>query len=156
MDVAPGLIRLAEELPASEEMGLSYQIRNLIVEVPAAIASDMMRGTDLRFTAAMRLVATIDLIDRVYPALDTAATRQAVDQLAEHLTGTGFRDETNAQQAPQPPAMPTPAPERESDEPAAEPSQVPVLEVDTHTEATHVTVEPQPTETPHVHPNSVQ
>jgi hypothetical protein len=58
MDVAPGLIRLAEELPASEEMGLSYQIRNLIVELPAAIASDMMRGTDLRFTAAMRLVAT--------------------------------------------------------------------------------------------------
>jgi hypothetical protein len=137
LDVAPGLIRLAEDLPGSEDMGLGYQIRTLIVELPAAIATDLMHGSEMRLVAVMRLAAVLDLIDRVYPALDTADTRQAVDRLA-----AGFGEQPAATT---PPAQPEPTEPAEAEaEPTPEPSQVPVLEATQTTETTHVTVDSNP------------
>jgi hypothetical protein len=143
LDVAPGLIRLAEDLPGSEDMGLGYQIRTLIVELPAAIATDLMHGSEMRLVAVMRLAAVLDLIDRVYPALDTADTRQAVDRLAAQLSGPGFGEQPATTT---PPAQPEPTEPAESAEaePTPEPSQVPVLEATQTTETTHVTVDSNP------------
>ncbi|MDF2461046.1 MAG: hypothetical protein K0S68_449 [Candidatus Saccharibacteria bacterium] len=162
MDVAPSLIRLAEELPASEEMGLSFQLRQLIVEVPASVASDLLRGTELRHKSVLRLVTAIDLIDRVYPALDTTETRQAVEQLAEHLTGAGFRDELESPHSQAPaPAAPAPAPHHEPG-PAPDPAEV-QLTPDTTRIATEPALphepehaEPQPPTRVAVQPDTAQ
>src|SRR6266567_890814 len=85
LDLAPKLVALAEDLPASEEMGLSYRLKKIMIELPAAAAHDQLRGTDTRQRVALQLIAAIDLIDRVYPALDTADTRTAAEILANKL-----------------------------------------------------------------------
>jgi len=123
--IGPALINLAEALPASEEMGLSFQLRQLMVEVPAAVANDLMRGTEARHKAVLRLVAAIELIDKVYPALDTASVRTSVDQLADRLTGLAFQEELTPGQAS---AAPAPAPAPMPREEVGEPAGVPVLE----------------------------
>jgi len=67
---------LAEELPASEELGLSLQLRQIMVELPATIAADLLRDvSEVRLMPVLKLLATLELIDRVYPALDTAGVK---------------------------------------------------------------------------------
>jgi hypothetical protein len=157
MELAPGLINLAEALPASEEMGLNHQLRALMVELPAAIAGDLIHGSESRHTPSLKLVTAIELIDRVYPALDTAATRTAAEKLAERLTGTNWNEPiggsspaavpviedkpaASAEPASAPATEPTPAPEPEPAEP----------------EPTHVAVQPSaPDPESHVQPDSV-
>jgi hypothetical protein len=143
LDLAPGLINLAEALPASEEMGLSFTLRQLMVDLPATVATDLLQGTDTRRPVALKLIATIELIDRVYPALDTATTRAAAEALAEQLTTDAIHE------AATPPA---PAPESAPDAPAAEPAPEP------QPQPTYVAVQPAGPlpEEPNVQPNSVQ
>src|SRR4051812_41850784 len=102
-------MRLAEELPASEEMGLSLQLRQLMVEVPATVAGDLVQGTDTRHAAGFRLLTTLELIDRVYPALDTAKVRADAEQLVARFMAA---DQFAAVPSPAPatPATPPPAP----------------------------------------------
>jgi hypothetical protein len=165
IELGPKLIRVAEELPASEEIGLSLQLRQLMVELPAAIAADMAGATDTRQLTMYKLVAALELVDRVYPALDTGDTKTAVDKLAERLAGPNFAEgaTSSAAPAPAPTSEPTPEPEAPAvsvpaePAPAAEPAAAPTVE------ATHIAVQPA-VETPvasapegtNVHPDSSQ
>lgn len=83
--LGPRLARLAEELPAAEEYGLALQLRQAMVELPAAIAQDIINDENHRQAVVLRLVATVELVERVYPALDVSAARHAVDSTAEQL-----------------------------------------------------------------------
>ena len=56
-----------------------------MIELPAAAAHDQLRGTDTRQRVALQLMAAIDMIDRVYPALDTADTRAGAEKLVGRL-----------------------------------------------------------------------
>lgn len=124
VDLGPQLASLAEELPAAEELGLSWQLRQLMVELPACIAADLMYNTDTRRPAVFRLLAALELIDRVYPALDTVATRQQADRLAEELLAPGFGQAPVPQDQEPAEAAPVPA---QAPAPMAEPARVPVL-----------------------------
>ena len=95
IELGPHIVRLAEDLPTAEAMGLSLQLRQSMVELPAAIAVDLLEGHSFtRKPAIMRLVAMLDLIDKIYPALDTAELRTTVEQLAERLSGKDFGEQT--------------------------------------------------------------
>ncbi len=122
IELGPELMTLAEELPASEEMGLSLQLRQLMVKLPTAIGADLVLGTTTRKTICFRLQATLELIERVYPALDTAGVRADADNLVELMMSD---EQFAAEPEPEPAA---PAPEAEPPEvPTLEPSDTQVL-----------------------------
>jgi hypothetical protein len=123
IDLGPGLIRIAEEMPASEELGLSLQIRQAMVELPAAIVADLENGTNTRQAVVYKLVASLELVDRVFPALDTVKTKQDVERLVERLSGPDF---TERPSAPAPAAAPIPVTPEAHDEPAESPAPAPV------------------------------
>jgi hypothetical protein len=89
------LVRLAEQLPAAEDMGLSYQLRQGMVDLPAAIAEDLIENTQHRLPAALRLVAMLELIEHVYPALDGAAAHTALEQLVSRLSSAQFSEQVS-------------------------------------------------------------
>jgi hypothetical protein len=111
IELGPKLISLADDLPGSEGMGLSRQIRELMVEIPASMAMDMMHEhSDSRMVPVIKLLATLEIIDKVYPALDTAGIRADVDALAEKLSdGETFGHAEEPKPADHP-AEPKPAP----------------------------------------------
>ncbi len=187
IDLGPKLVNLAEQLPASEEMGLSFQLRKVMVKLPASIALDAAKGVDSRKRLApiVRLTAILDLIDKIYPALDTGDTRSALEQLADKVAAKPSGSiGTAASVAPAPAKVTAPA-ETEPAHPEAagpkpEPADTPVLpsevsvsangDVDTPEPAAaepttvHVTAEPaadesaatsKPDEDSDVHPDSV-
>jgi hypothetical protein len=91
VELGPHLARLADELPAAEQMGLALQLRDGMVNLASGVGLDLLDGdTFARRRHAVRLLATLDLIDHVYPALDTAAARDALDKLLDRLTGPDF------------------------------------------------------------------
>ena len=143
IELGPGLMVLAEELPAAEELGLNFQLRKIMVELPAAIATDLLQGTKTRFDLALRLASALELIERVYPALDTATTRAEAEKLIERLLDESFDDSLTpppsaapvlVEPAPVTGHVPAPSSVPVIPEAAAEPETAPV-------EPTHVTVD---------------
>jgi hypothetical protein len=168
INLGPGLIRLAEELPASEQMGLAWQLQQSMIELPASIAFDLLKdNSDTSRMAALRLVAALELIEKIYPALDASEVREELDNLINRIKSDNFTEETGA--TSRIPAETTshaaPAPAT----PAAPAASVPVIpepaaapEVAAPHEAHSVQVEVQPSESSpapeedHVQPDSVQ
>jgi hypothetical protein len=104
IDLGPSLVMLAEQLPGSEQMGLCWQLQQAMVELPATVAHDMMEdGSNTRLEASLRLVATLDLVEKIYPALDTAGVRDQVEKLVDRLQAEDFGD--NASSAGPAPAV---------------------------------------------------
>ena len=86
------LTHLIEELPAQEDHGLIMIIQSLMVEVPAMIAVDLIDNSSLRHASLLKLEAAIEVIDNVYPALDTLESRLAVDSLISRSFSDGFAE----------------------------------------------------------------
>lgn len=81
---------LTEELPAQEDRGLIMALQSLMIELPAAIAGDLVAGTSARLAVIFRLQAAFELIERVYPALDTAASKSGLDAIVERTESADF------------------------------------------------------------------
>jgi hypothetical protein len=147
IELGPGLMVLAEELPAAEELGLNFQLRKIMVELPAAIATDLLQGTKTRFDTCLRLASALELIERVYPALDTAATRAEAEKLIERLLDESFDDSLSPQPSAAPvvvepaPVAPGLAPAPASVPVVPEPAAEPVEPEPAPVEPTHVTVD---------------
>lgn len=154
IEMGPDLIQLAEQLPASEEMGLAYGIRKVMVELPAAIAYDLLEGNSYsRKKPIARLAAMLDIIDKVYPALDTIEPRNKLEKLTDRVgSSESFGEQTpGAAKAYLPgakvhagPAEPAPKPleQHHDDAPAADPGAVRVTPGD---ETAHPEPAPLPT-----------
>jgi hypothetical protein len=122
INLGPQLVRLSEELPGSEQLGLCWHLQKIMVELPAAIAADLLPGGDnTRRDAALRLVATLEIIEKVYPALDTMRLRQDVDDLFERLGSEHFSERIGGT-APMPEPEPAPVPQSQfQPQPAPQP-----------------------------------
>ena len=96
VELGPDLVQLAEQLPASEEMGLAYRLRQVMVELPAAVACDLLEeDSSSRKLHIARLAAMLDIIDKVYPALDTVEPRKKLEQLATRVgSSDSFGEQT--------------------------------------------------------------
>ncbi len=92
IDLGPKLVSLSEDLPVHEQTGLLMQLHELMVEVPAMVAADLVDGTSLRFAPLYRLTASLELIERVYPALDASMARHELDELSLRLSGPSFNE----------------------------------------------------------------
>ncbi len=154
--LGPHLVRLAEELPAAEATGLAMQLRQAMTDLPTNIALDMLEGGSYsRRLAAVRILAILDLIDKIYPALDTATVRTKLEQLIDRIAGDGFKDRLSTNQPAHPetdlpvhteadPSTPDPADQTESapaPAPLPEPAENPIA---------------ADTQEPHVQPDSLQ
>ena len=138
LDLAPHLVRIAEQLPESEMSGLAAQLRALAVDVPASIASDLAVSSQAAHVVCLRAVAALEVIERVYPALDTAAAREAADSLLGRVA-TGNIAEQQAR-----PAGPV---DNDDDEgeisaPVSETVSAPVIESASPAPTTSVQVQP--------------
>lgn len=129
INLGPGLVRLAEELPASEQMGLAWQLQKAMVALPAAIAHDLMVDGDYtRREVALKLIASMELIDKIYPALDTAGVRAQVDSLLVLLDSDSFSQVPATASAAVLPPAPEPAPRAIPMGPILQPPlQVPIV-----------------------------
>jgi hypothetical protein len=96
VELGARLVTLAEELPAHEQTGLVMQLQQLMLDLPAQVAADLIEGTRTRFQSIYRLASAFDLIERIYPALDTAAVHNEFELVVSRLESNGFSEAISA------------------------------------------------------------
>jgi hypothetical protein len=79
------LYRQADDLPDEEQHLLASDLRRAAVEVPTQVAENLMSQQPASLSAIIKLQIIMELIGKVYPALDTADTEKAVNMLAGRL-----------------------------------------------------------------------
>src|SRR5262249_21402432 len=136
VELGPELVQLAEQLPASEEMGLAYRLRKAMIDLPAAIAEDLMEADSYtRRVQIARVAAALDIIDKVYPALDTGTVRTKLEKLSDRVaTARSGEQPPGAKKVYLPgskphagPAAPLPKPPLPAAPPKPSPASVPVV-----------------------------
>ncbi len=133
--LGPKLVSLAEDLPAHEQTGLVMQISGLMIDLPAMVAHDLVDGTALRFAPYYRLTAALELIERVYPALDAGEAKSDLETLGVRLASPSFTE-----LVPAPVVAPV-----DEDETSTEPES---------TDPAATTLVPQPTPVPSYEPSA--
>jgi hypothetical protein len=89
LTVSQEVFGLIETLP--ETAGpLAAQLAELSVGLPAGVAADLMAGREAGLDAIVRLMAAVELVDRIYPALDTGKVQKLTARLMDRLQSPTF------------------------------------------------------------------
>ncbi len=105
---------LAESLPSNEQSALAVSLNASMVNIPTIIALNLLQDQPADLSAVVGLQTQLELINRVYPALDTAELERAASALLIRLQDGGQFKEALPQ--PQPPAQPEADEDVEDDE----------------------------------------
>ena len=120
LELGPKLTRLAEELPAGEQNGLTQALLNLAIDLPTAVGLDIQNGSTTRNEILVRLQSVLELTARIYPALDNVMVENALAERIERFTGANF---TETIPAPAPPVAREPEVEVSAPVETAAPSE---------------------------------
>lgn len=103
IDLIPLVNRLSDDLPAGEGDSLGGELRRTVIDLATGIAVTIMSGSAPKLESAIRLETQLEVIRRVYPALDTSAVEQSLSSLLQRLQSDDY-----AEMKPLPPP-PSPA-----------------------------------------------
>lgn len=82
--VSKDLLDLCDGFSHSDQNFLVWQLRNTSIEIPAGVAAQLLQEEGANATGAiLKATTAIELVHRVYPAMDTAAVP---GKLADLLT----------------------------------------------------------------------
>lgn len=92
VELGAALVVIAESLPPHEQTGLVMQLHQLMLDLPSQVAIDLGDSTKTRFVTVYRLASALELIEKIYPALDTAHVRSDFEQLVSRLESDSFSE----------------------------------------------------------------
>jgi hypothetical protein len=116
--LAQDVYTLIETLPETAQ-ALSDQMAAVAAEVPAEIADCLLERKKASLTAVLKLDSLVELISRIYPALDTADVEHGTKQLLERLQSSHLTELVAP--AVEPEVASEAAPDEDEDEDEAEP-----------------------------------
>lgn len=106
------LYHLADELPNEEQHLLASDLRRAAVEVPSVIAHNLLGGQTADLLPIIKLQTAMELIGKIYPALDTADAEAEIKTLADRVSDHGRFMEV----VPAPTPVPVPPADEEDED----------------------------------------
>lgn len=106
---------LVESLPEDERSALAASLSETAVRIPTSVAMDLIKGESAEVKAIVSLLTQIELVDRIYPALDTAEVQTAAQNLLVRLQDEG-QFKAMIAQAPAPATVDEEADDKDLDE----------------------------------------
>lgn len=92
IELSSKLTDLAEQLPKSDHPGLATQLQTSLIDLPTAIAMDLGSGGTNRLMVVARLTSLLEVIEKIYPALDVATCKNELGTLVDRITGDDFSE----------------------------------------------------------------
>jgi hypothetical protein len=104
IELSHHLQEVTEELPAEEKVSLGNLLRDSMVEIPATVALDIIQKSEPSWAPVLRLETKLQVISRIYPAIDLGAAEQALKALMELMKSAESLNQTSmpAPQEPEP------------------------------------------------------
>jgi hypothetical protein len=84
--LANQLARLCEEFSDGERNVLVSHLRQAVVEVPATVAADIKLGRGITKEPLIRLATAVELVHKMYPAIDTGSVPAKLDALMQRMS----------------------------------------------------------------------
>lgn len=142
IELSLDLIRICEEFSDGDHNVLLGHLKNAVVDIPASIAADIKYSRGANLEPVIKLATELELVHRVYPAVDTGGAPEKVQKLLARMESNNFHEQIpqKAEVAPIPEEEPiqikeNPKVEEAPEEPAVElPQTDPVEEEDSHPE----------------------
>lgn len=80
--------QLSESLPDGDQ--LAGELMSSAIEIPTMAAEDLIAGHKARMGGVLRLQTRLEIVERVYPALDTNRVEKSLNHLLEILQSPEF------------------------------------------------------------------
>lgn len=84
------LVRICEEFSDADRNALVQHLRQAVVEIPATVAADILQGRPATLEPAIRLATELELVHRIYPAIETGSAPEKLEGLLERMQSTSF------------------------------------------------------------------
>ncbi len=154
IELSLDLIRICEEFSDGDHNVLLGHLKNAVVDIPASIASDIKYSRGANLEPVVKLATELELVHRVYPAVDTGSAPEKAQKLLERMESNNFHEQIPAepQAEPEPEEKPVEIKEQPKAEEPDEHEQAPQLE----TEETEPDVEPESDTTEETEPASAE
>ena len=144
IELSLDLIRICEEFSDGDHNVLLGHLKNAVVDIPASVASDIKYSRGANLEPVIKLATELELVHRVYPAVDTGSAPEKVKSLLARMESNDFHEQI--------PTKPEPAPKPEEE--PVEVKEAPKVEdaEEEHTEEPVEATEPTANEEPQPEP----
>lgn len=122
IELSLDLIRICEEFSDGDHNVLLGHLKNAVVDIPASIASDIKYSRGANLEPVIKLATELELVHRVYPAVDTAGTPEKVQKLLARMESNNFHEQIPV--APESAPEPEEKPVEIKEQPKVEEAQV--------------------------------
>lgn len=86
------LVRICEDFSDADRNVLVWHLRQAIVDIPAGIAADLSLKREPSMEAVIKLDTELELVHRIYPAIDTGKAPEQLRSLMERMSAKGFSE----------------------------------------------------------------
>jgi hypothetical protein len=90
LELAKHLAQICEEFSDGEKNVLVWHLRQAVVEIPATIATDIKLGRAATMEPVIKLATELELVHRIYPAIDTDGAPAKLTALIERMESDRF------------------------------------------------------------------
>jgi len=105
LNLSKRLVQICEEFSDADTNVLVWHLRQAVVEIPATIAADLQANRGATMEPVVKLVAELELVHKIYPAIETGDADEQLQRLTERMQSDRFGERE-------------PEPEADSDTPA--------------------------------------
>lgn len=90
LELSKRLVEICEQFSDTETNVLVGHLRQAIVDIPACIAADLEANRPANKEAVVKLLAELELVKKIYPAIETAPADEQLEKLLQRMTGENF------------------------------------------------------------------
>lgn len=102
IELSLDLIRICEEFSDGDHNVLLGHLKNAVVDIPASVASDIKYSRGANLEPVIKLATELELVHRVYPAVDTGSAPEKVKSLLARMESNDFHEQIPAKEEPAP------------------------------------------------------
>jgi hypothetical protein len=99
MELAQELVEVCENFSSDSNVLLGH-LRQAVVDIPATVAIDLKFGRMATMEPVIRLATELELVHKVYPAIDTAEVPAKLQALIERMSSNRFVERQPAEVEP--------------------------------------------------------
>lgn len=90
LELSKRLVQICEEFSDANSNVLVWHLRQAVVEIPATIAADLQGNRGATMEPIVKLVAELELVKKIYPAIETGDADEQVEKLMGRMQSDGF------------------------------------------------------------------